>query len=70
MKNTVRNVREEKGINQSELARLVGVSRQSIHAIETGTFNPSVLLALKIALALNTKVTELFILERKDQENE
>ena len=66
MKNTVRQKRECLDINQTEFARLCGVSRQTIHAIETGTFGPSVILALKIAKQLEAKVEELFELERKD----
>ena len=66
MFNKVKKRREDLGINQTEFARRCGVSRQAIHAIESGTFGPSVVLALKIAKHLKMSVEELFLLERKD----
>jgi putative transcriptional regulator len=50
-------------ITQEELAKKVDCSRQTIHSIESGKFNPSIELALKIAKALDTTVSELFSLE-------
>ena len=52
-------------ITQEELALKVDCSRQTIHSIEAGKFNPSVELALKIAKALGTNISELFALEDK-----
>jgi len=52
-------------MTQEELARKVGVSRQTIIAIEKGKYTPSVYLALKIARVLNKKVEEIFELEEK-----
>jgi len=66
MRNSVRDVRLKQEINQVEMAKLCGVSRQTIHAVEQGTFNPSLLLGLKIAKVLNTRVDQLFVLEEKD----
>ena len=66
MKNHLRDLREAAGINQTRMAELVGVSRQSIHAIESGTFNPSVLLALKIAKVLKIDLAKIFVLEKGD----
>ncbi len=53
-------------LTQQDLAEQAGVTRQTIIAIEKGSFNPSVKLALKLAKILNTTVEELFILESKD----
>ena len=49
MKNRLKVARAERGLSQAELAEGVGVSRQTIHSIETGRFVPSTLLALKLA---------------------
>ncbi len=61
--NTIRRLRFERGMTQEELALRVGVSRQTIMSIERGATNPSVLLAYKIALALQTPVIEVFQME-------
>ena len=66
MENTIRVERAKKKITQAELAEKVHVSRQTIHAIETGKFVPSTVLALKIARFFNIKLEELFRLEDKD----
>ena len=58
--------RARQGLTQSDLAEKVGVTRLTIHSIETGKFNPSVILALKIAGCFGTKVEELFELENDD----
>ena len=56
------------GMTQQELAARVGVSRQTIIAIESGRYNPSVALALKLAQALLTNVENLFSLPEKEGE--
>ncbi len=67
MKSRVRERRFECGqLSQQELADKVGVSRQTIVAIERGDYSPSVKLALLLAKALRTTVDELFTLESKD----
>ncbi|HNR79141.1 MAG TPA: helix-turn-helix transcriptional regulator [Mesotoga infera] len=67
MKNKLREFRfKNDEITQESLAELVGVSRQTIIAIEKGRFNPSVKLALKIARALRCTVEDLFIIEEGD----
>ena len=53
LKNRLREARSACGLSQTELARLVGVSRQTISSIETGQFSPTAKLALPIAIALN-----------------
>ena len=50
-------------MTQLQLAQIVGVSRQSIYAIETGRSEPSLVLSMKIASALNSSVHDLFELE-------
>ena len=60
LKNNVREFRTKCGLNQDDLARKVGTTRQTIIAIEKGTYNPTAKLALLICLALDTKFEELF----------
>lgn len=60
LKNRLRVARAEKNISQGELARMVGVSRQTISSIETGAFNPTAKLALVLCIALEKKFEELF----------
>ncbi|MEF9952842.1 MAG: helix-turn-helix transcriptional regulator [Clostridium sp.] len=60
LKNRVKELRARYNLNQTELAKSVGVSRQTIGQIEKGDYSPSVLLALKIAKTLNTTVDEVF----------
>lgn len=59
----LKKYRSKKDITQEELAGEVGVSRQTINAIETGKYSPSLELALKIADFFNTTVEEIFELE-------
>ncbi|TFF85338.1 MAG: transcriptional regulator [Promethearchaeota archaeon] len=63
MKSRVRKIRDEKHLTQQELADLVGVSRQTIHYIEKGDYNPSLILAYRIADVLGTPVNDLFYRE-------
>ncbi|MBM3708442.1 MAG: helix-turn-helix transcriptional regulator [Actinobacteria bacterium] len=64
--NNIRKLRFENGqMSQQELANAVGVTRLTIHSIETGKFNPSVLLALKIAGFFNKPLEEVFYLYEK-----
>ena len=60
LKNRLKEARAERGLSQGELARLVGVSRQTISSIETGQFNPTAKLALILCIALDKKFEELF----------
>ena len=66
MKNTIRVARAEQRMTQQELAEKVGVSRQTINAIESGKFVPSTVLALKIAHTFEKSVEEIFSLEDED----
>ncbi|WP_075876644.1 helix-turn-helix transcriptional regulator [Merdibacter massiliensis] len=60
LKNNLKEARNEKGFSQQELAKLVGVSRNTISSIETGQFNPTAKLALILCIALDKKFEELF----------
>ena len=60
MKNTVKVFRGERGWSQGELADLLGVSRQTVNAIETGRYDPSLPLALRIARTFGMAVEEIF----------
>jgi putative transcriptional regulator len=59
----LRVARAERNLSQGELARLVGVSRQTISSIETGQYCPSTVLAIRLTRALGTTFDELFWLE-------
>lgn len=60
LKNNLKQARTERGMSQSELAKTVGVSRNTISSIETGQFNPTAKLALILCIALDKKFEELF----------
>ena len=60
LKNNLKEIRTEQGISQSQLANMVGVSRNTISSIETGQFNPTAKLALVLCIALDRKFEELF----------
>ena len=60
MKNSVRGLRTERGWTQAELAEKLGVSRNSVNAIETGRYEPSLGLALKIARLFGERVEDIF----------
>lgn len=66
MKNRLRVLRAERNWSQMELGLRVGVSRQAINAIETGKYDPSLPLALKIARLFEKTVEEVFELEETD----
>ena len=60
LRNNLKEARHEKNISQTELAKMVGVSRQTISSIETGQFNPTAKLALILCVALDKTFEELF----------
>ncbi|MBQ8468929.1 MAG: helix-turn-helix transcriptional regulator [Clostridia bacterium] len=62
-KNRIKETREKKGFSQAKLAEIVGTTRQTIIAIEKGTFSPTARLACLICLALDTKFEDLFYFE-------
>ncbi|WP_448659618.1 helix-turn-helix transcriptional regulator [Sphingomonas sp. CJ99] len=61
MKNRLRVMRAEAGISQGDLARMLGVSRQTINAVETDRYDPSLPLALRLARLFGTGVDSIFI---------
>ena len=63
LKNRLKVARAEKGLSQTQLAELVGVSRNTISSIETGQFNPTAKLALILCIALDNQFEELFYFE-------
>ena len=66
MKNRLEELRKEKGIRQEELAEALEVSRQTIGSLENGRYNPSIMLAFKIARYFNLSIEEIFIYEEED----
>ena len=60
LRNNLKAARAKKGLSQSQLAELVGVSRNTISSIETGQFNPTAKLALILCIALDKKFEDLF----------
>ena len=60
LKNRLKVARAERGLSQTQLAELVGVSRNTISSIETGQFSPTAKLALVLCIALDKKFEELF----------
>jgi len=64
IENQVKKFRKEEDITQAQLAKKLDVSRQTVNAIETGKYDPSLELALKISEFFDTEVEELFKLEK------
>ncbi len=63
LKNRIKVLRAEKNLTQEELAKKIGVSRQTINSIEKGKYVPSVLIALKMAKVFGVSVEEIFSIE-------
>ena len=63
MKNRIEEIRNLRGIRQEELAKQLGVSRQTISSLENGRYNPSILLAYRIARYFDMKIEDIFIFE-------
>ena len=66
MKNRIEEIRKERGIRQEEFAKNMGVSRQTISSLENGRYNPSIILAYKIAQYFGMTIEEVFIFEEED----
>ena len=66
MKNRLKVARAEADLTQEELAKRIGVSRQTINAVESGRYVPSTVLALKMAQVFGKPVEEVFFLEETD----
>lgn len=63
LKNKLAEFRKEKNINQTDLGKRIGVSRQTISLIERGDYNPSVMVALSLAKVFSVNVEDIFFLE-------
>ena len=66
--NRLKEYRSSQRINQTELGKLAGVSRQTISLIERGEYSPSVTLALKIARIFQVSVEDIFMYEEDEDE--
>lgn len=66
MKNRLAEIREERGLKQDELARDLRVSRQTISSLENGKYNPSILLAFKIARYFEKSIEDIFLYEEDE----
>ena len=66
MKNKIESIRKERGILQEEFAKAMGVSRQTISTLENGRYNPSILLAHKIAKFFGMAIEEVFIFDEEE----
>lgn len=62
MKNRIKEIRKAKGLRQEDLAKQLGVTRQTIIAIENNKYDPTLELAMKISLFFETSVNEIFFL--------
>ena len=67
MKNRLEEIRKRRGIRQEELAAALAVSRQTIGSLENGRYNPSILLAFKIARYFGMQIEDIFIYEEEAQ---
>jgi DNA-binding XRE family transcriptional regulator len=63
MKTRIKELRSREGLTQEELARLVGVRRETILFMEKGRYNPSLKLAYRVSRALKAKIEEIFLFE-------
>ena len=70
MKNKLEEIRKAKGITQEELANALEVSRQTVGSLENGRYNPSIILAFKIARFFEVSIEEVFIYEEGQHEDE
>lgn len=65
VKNRLEEIRKQRGVKQEELALALEVSRQTIGSLENGRYNPSIILAFKIARYFNMRIEEIFIYEEE-----
>lgn len=67
MKNRLEEIRKAKGITQEELANALEVSRQTVGSLENGRYNPSIILAFKIARFFEVSIEEVFMYEEDEK---
>lgn len=65
MKNRIEEIRKERGVRQEEFAKALGVSRQTISSLENGRYNPSILLAYKIARYFGMTIEDVFCFDEE-----
>jgi putative transcriptional regulator len=65
MENRIEELRKTRGVRQDELAKVLGVSRQTISSLENGRYNPSIMLAYKIARYFDLSIEEVFVFEEE-----
>lgn len=68
MENKLEEIRKERGITQEELANVLEVSRQTIGSLENGRYNPSIILAFKIAKYFSLTIEDIFIYEDGEED--
>ena len=66
MKNRIEEIRRERGIRQDEIAKAMGVSRQTISSLENGRYNPSIMLAYRLAKYFDMMIEDVFIFEEEE----
>jgi len=66
VKNRIEEIRRQRGVRQEELAASLGVSRQTISSLENGRYNPSILLAYRIAKFFEMSMEEVFVFEEEE----
>mgnify|MGYP001023517525 CR=1 FL=1 len=67
MKNRLEEIRKSRGVTQEKLAAALRVSRQTIGSLENGRYNPSIILAFKIARYFNLSIEDIFIYEEEQE---
>ena len=67
MKNRLEEIRKSRGMKQEELAEALSVSRQTIGSLENGRYNPSIILAFKIARYFDLNIEDIFIYEEEEE---
>lgn len=70
MHNRLAELRRERGIMQDELAEALQISRQTISSLERGRYNPSILLAFRIARYFGLSIEEIFLYDEDENEDE
>ncbi|PSL08807.1 putative transcriptional regulator [Fusobacterium naviforme] len=68
VRNRIEEIRKKQGIRQEEFSRALGVSRQTISSLENGRYNPSILLAHRIAVYFGLTIEEVFLFEEESVE--
>lgn len=68
MESNLDKLRKQRGIKQEDLANALAVSRQTIGSLENGRYNPSIILAFKIARYFGVRIEDIFIFEEEDED--